>query len=156
MDQLTYARVIKVLIDLKLCFGDGDALCLPVSILVFRRLQRMGLKPKLIRGFFQTDLPSEYDDEDEANEFTIGKALHYWVELDEHVVDLTAGQFNDEIEGEKMPEIIFWRKKSYPRYSKGKSVKPRLSVKAALKEVCGDREQDLDLTIAELGLKGPI
>jgi len=150
MNQLIYERVNRALIEFNLCFGEGYALCHPISILVFRCLKHMGLKPKLIKGYFQTDLPSEHDDENDFN----GEALHYWVELDGHIIDLTACQFNDEIEGERMPEIIFCNKKSYPRYIKGKSVNPRLSIRAALKEACGDREQDLDLTMVELGLKG--
>ena len=89
--------------------------CLNVSRDIKKELLKRGFKnAKLVRGVFEIDFPNEenylhWDEEDFNSEEELQKAkytpLHYWVELDELIIDATADQFNDEID-ETMDEII--------------------------------------------------
>jgi hypothetical protein len=106
-------------------WGDLRAVCLDVSRYLRNQLIKNGYKAIVVQGTFAVDEPNmEYcedldqDNEDDAK--AIYNPLHYWVEVNGKILDLTADQFNDEIENEldKMPEIVFGE------YAKNKRYKP--------------------------------
>jgi hypothetical protein len=106
------------------------ALCLPVSRELTKELIKNGYNAKVIQGTFLIDTPNfeNYDEEDFENydeegsdnsDISLTDILHYWVEVDNDiVVDLTASQFNDELEDlNKMPSIFIGSYSQIDRYS---------------------------------------
>ena len=91
------------------CYDDDclKALCLPVSRKLKEELIRNGYDAIVVQGVFKIDLPNEeyfedWDVEDFKNEQEMEEAkytpLHYWVEVKDIIIDITASQFNDELD----------------------------------------------------------
>jgi hypothetical protein len=100
------------------------AVCLPVSRKLKEELVKYGYDAIVIQGTFTVDNPdltasAEWDINDFENEEEMEDAtyhpLHYWVEVDNTIVDLTASQFNDELD-ETMPPIVIGTYTEEPRY----------------------------------------
>jgi|2_EtaG_2_1085320.scaffolds.fasta_scaffold01103_13 hypothetical protein len=94
------------------------AVCLDCSRILKDELIKHGYNAVVVQGQFEID---EYDythydeyDDDQDDEFYF--PLHYWVEVDGTIVDLTATQFNDELNGEEMPAIVIGSYNDFPRY----------------------------------------
>lgn len=106
--------------------GDLCAQCLEVSKALSERLAQKGYRAKVIRGTFAIDNPNwefydEWDPSDfkspEAMEFAIYHPLHYWVEAEGFLLDITADQFSDEVD-ERLPAVVVGRYRDLPRYRK--------------------------------------
>lgn len=124
--------------------NDDDtlkAMCLPVSRELKKRLIAAGFDTAIVvQGVFQIDEPdpSAYENwdindflpaeqmETEEEEMAYAEEemesakytpLHYWVEVKNLIIDVTADQFNDELIGEEMPPIIIQSKSDSDRYT---------------------------------------
>jgi len=109
----------------------SNDLCCPASVVLAEFLRKEGFNPKIIKGFFSVDFATgdlECFEEEQG-----GDARHYWIVCAGYLVDITADQFNDEIEGyEKMPPVLCVPLDNAPwRYLPGKSVKPTTSLLVA-------------------------
>jgi len=91
------------------CYDDDclRALCLQASIQLREELIKNGYKAMVVQGKFKVDNPNEeyfedWDVDDFENEEKMEEEkytpLHYWVEVNGLVVDITASQFNDELD----------------------------------------------------------
>jgi hypothetical protein len=109
------------------CYDDEclQAVCLDVSRELTKELQKYGYKAQIVQGTFEIDDPNmenydEWDEKDFNNEEdfndVIYHPLHYWVEVNGMIIDITASQFNDEIEDEQMPDIVMGSYSEFPRY----------------------------------------
>jgi hypothetical protein len=88
-------------------------------------LRRAGLKATVYKGTFRTDLPADEDGPENG-----GDALHFWVLCEGFLVDITADQFNDELDDEEMPGVYCEpAKTALWRYGKGKDVRGNLTPK---------------------------
>jgi hypothetical protein len=103
-------------------------MCLQVSRKLRDELKRNGYNAFVVRGTFTVDNPdaeacSELDPNDfecdEELQEAMNNPLHYWVELDGQIIDLTADQFNKELSGEKMGKITIGAYSNFPRYVYG-------------------------------------
>jgi hypothetical protein len=109
-------------------YADFTAICLECSRKLALALKQEGYKNVyLVIGKFAIDNPdySKYEDwnsedfnSDEEMESEMYTPLHYWVEVDGNIVDITANQFNSELEGEHYPPIVYGTYEQYPRYIK--------------------------------------
>jgi len=90
------------------CYDDEclRSLCLPVSRQLKTELVKNGYDAIVVQGVFRVDNPDptasdDWDPSDFENEEEMESAkytpLHYWVEVNNMIVDLTANQFNDEL-----------------------------------------------------------
>jgi hypothetical protein len=94
------------------------AMCLQVSRELKKRLISNGYEAIVVQGVFEVDSPdvaySEMDSDlfesEEEMEDAMHHPLHYWVEAfdgnENLIVDITADQFNDELESEEMPPVF--------------------------------------------------
>jgi len=97
--------------------ADDDDLktyCLPASRALSKNLNEQNIRAIVVQGVFRVDFPdseatSDWDVNDFENEEEMEEAtytpLHYWVEVlispnenENLIVDITASQFNDEID----------------------------------------------------------
>jgi hypothetical protein len=109
-------------------YADFTAMCLECSRKLALALKQEGYKNVyLVIGKFIIDKPdySKYEtwnsedfNSDEEMESEMYTPLHYWVEVDGNIVDITANQFNSELEGEHYPPIVYGTYEQYPRYIK--------------------------------------
>jgi hypothetical protein len=103
------STILEIANELRDCFGCAYGCCYEVSIILAAKLRRKaGLKPKVIKGTFTTDLDPVAATFVTGSEYTEGgggDAIHCWVTCAGFLIDLTADQFNDEIEDDEMPEI---------------------------------------------------
>jgi hypothetical protein len=99
----------EVRISMVKCYNDNclKALCLPVSRKLKEALLRNGYDAIVVQGVFTVDNPdpeayADWDANDFENEDQMEEAkytpLHYWVEVGNTIIDLTADQFNDELD----------------------------------------------------------
>jgi len=151
MDKL--AEIMSAAQILRQLFGCAYGNCYSASVLLIALLKKSGLKAKIIKGTFQTDLPPNWSEDQETG----GKATHFWVVCNGYLLDVTADQFNDEIEGEQMPEIICVPvKQNNSRYSDGRiisQIKNPCSPLVALSTIQADqKKRDVKKTLKELGL----
>lgn len=97
--------------------ADDDDLkeyCLPASRALSKKLNEAGIRSIVVQGVFKVDSPdpesyaewniNDFESEEEMHEATF-TPLHYWVEVlmspnekNNLIVDITASQFNDEID----------------------------------------------------------
>jgi len=111
------------------CYGGDDeclkATCLPSSRTLKDALIKNGYDAIVVQGVFRVDNPDptlteEWDVNDFENEEEMEEAkytpLHYWVEVDNLVVDITADQFNDELEEDLMDPITIGTYSELERY----------------------------------------
>jgi len=98
--------------------------CLDVSKELKQELINNGYDAVVVQGKFEIDYPNEQhynelDVDDFENEEYMGKEmytpLHYWVEVDGIIVDITADQFNDELNG-NMPSVVIGNYDDLVRY----------------------------------------
>lgn len=109
----------------KYCPADTQktlkALCLDASVALKNQLVKYHYKPSIVRGTFLVDNPECL--EDDSNYKCI---LHYWIEIElnntPYILDITAEQFNDELDHDSMPDIVFDSYSNLPRYTKLKTV----------------------------------
>ena len=101
---------------LKKTLIDNDSLkdeCLPISRELQNELVKNGYKAMVVQGTFSVDNPEEiYYDENmkvipkREREEMMYTPLHYWVEVNGTIVDITATQFNDRINDKIEPITI--------------------------------------------------
>ena len=88
---------------LKVNCGKSQGMCDATSLRIKKKLEKIGIKSK-VKGW----------------KFYFGKKrynTHYWVEIGETILDVTADQFNCIIEGKpKMKAIVFHNKKELTDY----------------------------------------
>lgn len=103
-----------------------DAACLPASEAIAELLSEKGYKPKIVKGTFAIDEPNpefydNWDPEDfeseEAMEEAMYHPLHYWVEVDGLIVDITGDQFQIEVK-DRIPKIVIGTYDEFGRYKK--------------------------------------
>lgn len=103
-----------------------DAACLPASEALAERLFGQGYKPVIVKGTFAIDRPNpefydDWDPEDFESEEAMEEAkyhpLHFWVEVGGLIVDITADQFQIEVD-ERIPEIVIGTYDELGRYRK--------------------------------------
>lgn len=102
--------------DVISCAGDTTGMCYGAAKILLRELKKAGFSPLRVRGTFEVDEPNPEITPDEA--FESGEAYtptHHWVELEGLIVDVTATQFNSEIE-EPMPDIVIGMPQELGRY----------------------------------------
>jgi len=89
-----------------------QALCLEVSRKLRDELIKCGYNAQVVQGTFALD---ESISDDDGNEYY--KPLHYWVEVEREILDITVIQFKDYLEYEDEIEVINTGKyKDNPRY----------------------------------------
>jgi hypothetical protein len=148
------ARILEVATELRQCLGCAYGCCDDASVLLAAMLRKAGLKPRLVKGMFHTDLREMLRGLSE--ELT---DLHWWVECSGYLVDITADQFNGELpEGqEPMPEVVCVpREDASWRYGGGKFARPQDSPLKALERIRGNwKPSAVKKELASLGA-GPI
>ena len=118
----------KVRNELVKCYGDEECLretCLPSSRDLKKELIKYGYQATITQGVFRVDNPDtkavSQMDVDGLTEEEIEDAkynpLHYWVEVDNLIVDITADQFNNELEDEIMHPITIGTYSELDRYT---------------------------------------
>jgi len=126
------SRVRKTLVEKHCPVGEEQclrALCLDASVYLARQMVNNGFNAKVVIGTFYLDDPDVlYDDNEhfmgeeevdyESGEEASHNPIHYWVEVDGIIVDITADQFNDEVEGYEIPEVVFEGYSENGRYRK--------------------------------------
>ena len=107
---------------------DLRAMCLDASKTLKQELIKSGYRAVVVQGTFAIDISDpemysdweedDFEDEEQMNEAQYSP-LHYWVELNDNtIIDITADQFNDEIESEVdyMQPITIGTYSQFPRY----------------------------------------
>lgn len=110
----TIAESVRKAIE---CDEEVTGMCFEATKALEKALRAAGYKPKRVLGTFQIDDPNPELTPEEA--FESGEAyrpIHHWVELDRMVVDVTASQFNDEID-EPMPDVVVGTYADLGRYT---------------------------------------
>ncbi len=96
----------------------SGGMCLDASEILVERLKELGYDANVVEGRFEIDFPDpaeiDYIGEEWAHTPT-----HYWVEIGGKILDVTADQYEDEVEGEVLPEIVFGTYEENLRYLKG-------------------------------------
>lgn len=122
MDFNKVYEIAKMVRDEILCEGDTDSthgLCAYCSKELRTALAFHFIEAKIVKGTFAIDSPDpEYYPEEMEGCEEIYFPTHYWVEVDGYIVDITADQFNDEIDDEPMPEVVIGKYEALERYSK--------------------------------------
>lgn len=101
---------------------DVRAMCFDATKALGSALKAAGFKPTRVQGTFSVDEPDPEVTPAEA--FESGEAytpIHHWIELGGLIVDVTASQFNDEIE-DPMPDIVIGKTRDLRRYRAIKKV----------------------------------
>jgi len=103
-----------------------DAACLPASEALAKYLFDKGYKPKVIKGTYWIDNPDpEHSDEWDPGDFDSEDAfeeakhhpIHFWVEAGRFLIDISADQFQPEVE-DRIPAVVIGTYKEFPRYKK--------------------------------------
>jgi len=102
---------------------DFTALCLDYSRELQKKLVANGYNAIVVQGTYLVDEPNiSYTDEsledldEEEQDTARHNPLHYWVEVDGTIVDITADQFSDEVIYDEIPPITIGSYEDYPRY----------------------------------------
>jgi len=98
------------------------ALCLPISRELKQELVKYGYNAIIVQGTFNIDEPNpEYyediDEEDDNYEQILYNPLHYWVEVNGIIIDITAKQFEDEVMSDDIQPITIGTYDELPRYN---------------------------------------
>lgn len=112
------------------CYGgDKDCLkekCLKASRALKAQLLRAGYIATVTRGAFRVDRPdpeaikmmdAEGYASEELRKDDKKNPGHYWVEVEDLLIDITGDQFNNELEGEKIPKVNIGKRSSMSRYT---------------------------------------
>lgn len=104
MDTSTIYDIAKKL-RLELVDNNDDDLlegyCLEASRELFNRFKKAGFNPELVQGTVEIDIPVFTDDGDEVFD-----PLHYWVQVDNYLVDITCSQFRQYMEDDYAIECM--------------------------------------------------
>jgi hypothetical protein len=114
-------EVRKELIEI---YDSPKAVCLEASRMLKKELKKNGFESIIVQGTFTIDDPLEFDefddfDEDEDNEncnHYIYDPLHYWIEINEEILDITADQFKEQVLDD-IEEITFGKYSENTRYN---------------------------------------
>jgi hypothetical protein len=79
--------------------------CYEASTCIAEKLQKLGYASRLIQGNVLLD-----------GEGCFGKGFHYWLEVEDCVIDVTGDQFNEEIGKGKIPAVVVLPYTKLPRY----------------------------------------
>lgn len=108
------------------CYDDEclRSLCLPVSRKLKEYLISKGYDAIVVQGVFTVDNPdpeatqewdiNDFESQEEMEDATY-HPLHYWVEIRDLIIDITADQFNDELD-EPVPPINIGTYQELERY----------------------------------------
>ena len=111
------AKDIREQICLEMATDDMMGLCCYASKQLRRILRFEGFRPKLIHGTFNIDNPClDYIDIEFHNDKRIYFPSHYWLEFDGFIIDVTADQFNIELDNDNMAEIVIGKYEELLRY----------------------------------------
>jgi hypothetical protein len=104
-------EVRKELIEI---YGSPKAVCLQASKMLENKLINNGFNAIIIRGRFLVDEPDmeNYDIDEEQEIFD---PIHYWIEIDKEILDITADQFRGEVLDE-LEEITYGSYEENTRY----------------------------------------
>lgn len=116
----------KVRLEAVKNYGDESLkeVCLQVSKDLKEEFVRNGYDAIVVRGTFTVDIPDpmalkEWDanafENDEEMEDAKYNPVHYWVEINGMIIDITATQFNNELDSPMHP-IVIGSYSSQPRY----------------------------------------
>lgn len=113
MDTSTIYDIAKKL-RLELVESNDDDLlegyCLEASRELFNRFKKAGFNPELVQGTVDIDIPVFTDDGDEVFD-----PLHYWVQVDNYLVDITCSQFRQYMEDVLVENIVDAKYHTYTR-----------------------------------------
>ncbi|MFA5313825.1 MAG: hypothetical protein WC375_11020 [Methanomassiliicoccales archaeon] len=101
-------------------YGEDSlqSLCLDCSRKLRDELIKAGYKAIVVQGAFEIDEP--YLDEDafdKGEHEELYDPMHYWVEVDGNIVDISADQFNSNLDGEEMPPVVMGSYSEESRYT---------------------------------------
>ena len=114
----TIEQIAQQVLKKELAYNDNDKEslrneCLPISVALKNELIKNGYAATVVQGTFSVDNPGEiYYDEDmkvipkKERKEMMYTPLHYWVEVNGVIVDITATQFNDRIDDQMEPITI--------------------------------------------------
>ena len=94
--------------------GDFEGMCSDASEILLKKLREYGYDANRVVGTYVIDDPKELyygdDDDDEEEQEDFYHPMHHWVEVagveEVVVIDITADQFNDEMDDENPPVVI--------------------------------------------------
>lgn len=116
MDKTTYDKILKIAREVRSSLLDSDesstGMCGFCSRELVKVLVQSGFNAIVQGGTIDLDDPMT-DDEG----VDVYDPLHYWVEIDGYVIDLTADQFNDFVD-EKFHNIVFDAFEELGRYTR--------------------------------------
>jgi hypothetical protein len=124
--QLTIQSIAQKVRSTLTCDSDDclKAYCLPASRKLKSELVKNGYDAIVVQGVFTVDNPDpsaseDWDIKDFGSEEEMESAkytpLHYWVEVNGLIVDITASQFNDELD-ESVRDILIGTYEELDRY----------------------------------------
>ena len=109
------ARLIATTLIQKWSDEEGDydpqAMCKEISEDLARELEKQGFQAHVVRGTFRID--QSFDDADGVD---LLNPTHYWVQVGSNILDITAQQFQDEVD-EQIPQIVFAPEEQLTRYN---------------------------------------
>ena len=108
-------RVRKELIEI---YDSPKAVCLEASRMLKKELEQYGAI--IIQGRFKIDEPDMENYDLDYEEDIISDPLHYWVEIEGEILDITADQFQDEVPYDELEEITYGTYEELTRYIKDK------------------------------------
>tara|TARA_R110000824_G_scaffold148242_3_gene317889 strand:+ start:68732 stop:69163 length:432 start_codon:yes stop_codon:yes gene_type:complete len=123
------ARTVRMQMEQKHNSEDLRSLCHEISIILAKKLKKMGyISATEVRGSVYIDNPDQefysdwdvdmFENEEKMKE-EMKYATHHWVEIGNIVVDITADQFNDELDEDEFPKVYVELKENADRYQTG-------------------------------------
>lgn len=112
------AKEIREQTQLEMGTDCMSGLCKYCSKQIQKILTLEGIRTKLINGSFRIDKPEIIF---KSSSYVSGELFfpsHYWLEFKGFIIDITADQFNNELNKNYMNEIIIGRYSDFPRYKK--------------------------------------
>lgn len=109
-------QVRKELIEI---YDSPKDVCLEACKMLKKAFSENGIASQIIQGKFKIDEPCNYiDDNYEYNEEVNFEPLHYWIEINGCILDITADQFDDVVIYDEVEEITFGTYENLSRYIK--------------------------------------
>lgn len=86
-----------------LCEGNEEleGECLSASKKLVKLLDEAGIDANVVQGLINLDIPAINDEGEEYYE-----AIHYWVQADNHIIDITCSQFRQYMEDDYTVECL--------------------------------------------------
>ena len=106
-------RVRKELIEI---YDSPKAVCLEASRMLKKELKQYGAI--IIQGRLKIDEPDMENYDLDYEEDIISDPLHYWVEIEGEILDITADQFQDEVSYDELEKITYGTYEELTRYIK--------------------------------------